>query len=131
MLSYDYPLLGLFWTMMWWFLWIAWIVVLFRVIVDIFRSRDLGGWAKGAVDDLRDRGALARRARLPDRAGSLDERPGPRGGPSPDAALRSYVQETAGSGGGAADELSKLAQLRDRGVITEAEFTQQKARLLA
>ncbi len=48
-----------------------------------------------------------------------------------DAALRSYVQDTAGSGGGAADELSKLAQLRDRGVITEAEFTQQKARLLA
>ncbi len=47
MLSYDYPLLDLFWTMMWWFLWIAWIVVLFRVIADIFRSRDLGGWAKG------------------------------------------------------------------------------------
>ena len=46
MLAYDYPLLGLFWTMMIWFLWIAWIVLLFRVIADIFRSRDLGGGGK-------------------------------------------------------------------------------------
>ena len=46
MLGYDYPLLGVFWTMMWLFLWIAWIVLLFRVIGDIFRSRDMGGGAK-------------------------------------------------------------------------------------
>ena len=46
MFAYDYPLLGVFWTMLWWFLWIAWIVLLFRVIVDIFRSHDLGGFAK-------------------------------------------------------------------------------------
>ena len=46
MLAYDYPMLGLFWTMMWWFLWIAWIVLVFRVIADIFRSHDMGGFAK-------------------------------------------------------------------------------------
>ena len=46
MLSYDYPILGLFWTMLWLFLWIAWIILLFRVIIDIFRSRDMGGWGK-------------------------------------------------------------------------------------
>ena len=40
MLAYDFPILGLFWTFMFWFLWLAWILLLFRVIVDIFRSRD-------------------------------------------------------------------------------------------
>ena len=46
MLAYDYPLLGLFWTMLWVFLWVAWLFILFRVIVDIFRSHDMGGWGK-------------------------------------------------------------------------------------
>ena len=47
MLAYDYPLLGLFWTMLWFFLWIAWLVALFQIIGDIFNSDDLGGWGKG------------------------------------------------------------------------------------
>ena len=44
--------------------------------------------------------------------------------------FRSYVQQTAGTGGGTAEELTKLAQLKDQGVITDAEFAQQKAKLL-
>ena len=40
------PLLDVFLTMMWFFLWVLWLFLLFRVIVDIFRSRDLGGWGK-------------------------------------------------------------------------------------
>jgi hypothetical protein len=49
-----------------------------------------------------------------------------------DAAFRSYVQDVAGpgSGHGTADELGKLAALRDQGVLTDAEFAQQKAKLL-
>ncbi len=46
MIAYDYPLLGVFWTMLVFFLWIAWFFILFRVIFDIFRSHDLNGWAK-------------------------------------------------------------------------------------
>ena len=46
MFAYDYPILGVFWTMVWLFLWIAWIFLLFRVIADLFRSHDMGGWAK-------------------------------------------------------------------------------------
>jgi Phospholipase_D-nuclease N-terminal len=42
----SYPLLNVFLTMMWFFLWVLWIYLLIRVIADIFRSRDLGGWAK-------------------------------------------------------------------------------------
>src|SRR5262245_39500324 len=44
MLAYDYPLLGVFWTMMWIFLWVVWIFLLIRVFADIFRSHDMGGW---------------------------------------------------------------------------------------
>lgn len=42
----SYPLLNLFWTMLWFFLWIMWLFLLFKVISDIFRSDDLGGWGK-------------------------------------------------------------------------------------
>ncbi len=44
--SQDYPLLNLFWTMLEIFLWVLWFFLLFRVIFDIFRSHDLGGWGK-------------------------------------------------------------------------------------
>src|SRR6516225_10159340 len=46
MLGYDYPLLGVFWTMLWFFLFFIWIWILITVFADIFRSHDMGGWAK-------------------------------------------------------------------------------------
>jgi hypothetical protein len=130
--AYDYPLLGMFWTMLWFFLWVAWIVLLFRVIVDIFRSRDMGGFAKALwtifVIVLPFLGVfiyvIARGHKMADRDYE-DAR-------AQEAAFRSYVQDAAGAtGGGTADELSKLAELKAQGVITDAEFAQQKAKLLA
>lgn len=47
-LAYDYPLLSAFWTMLIFFLWIMWFVLLFRIVVDIFRDDDMSGWAKPA-----------------------------------------------------------------------------------
>ena len=44
--SYSYPLLGAFWTIFMIFLWVIWIWILIWVFIDIFRSRDLSGWAK-------------------------------------------------------------------------------------
>lgn len=44
---HDYPLLNLFWTMLFLFLFIAWFWVLVGIVSDILRSRDLSGWAKG------------------------------------------------------------------------------------
>ena len=44
--SQDYPLLNLFWTICFVFLWALWFFLLFLVIMDIFRSPDLGGWGK-------------------------------------------------------------------------------------
>ena len=130
MLAYDYPLLGVFWTMTFWFLWIAWIVILIRVIADIFRSHDLGGGAKALwaifVVIIPWLGVLiyliARGHKMADHDVQQAQ--------AQDAAFRSYVQNAAGSGG-TADELAKLADLQTKGVITDAEFVQQKAKLLA
>ena len=46
MLAYDYPILGVFWTMTFFFLWAAWIFVVIWVFIDNFRRRDHSGWAK-------------------------------------------------------------------------------------
>ena len=131
MLAYDYPLLGMFWTFLWFFLWIAWIVVLFRVIADIFRSRDMGGFSKALwvifVILLPFLGILIY---LIARGHSMAERDY-QDASARDQAFQEYVRSAAGTGGGSAEELTKLADLRDRGVINEAEFQAQKARLLA
>ena len=130
-LAYDYPLLGMFWTFLLFFIWIAWIVVLFRVIFDIFRSKDLGGFAKALwvifVILVPFLGVLVY---LIARGHSMTERDYQEA-KSQDQAFQAYVRSAAGTGGGSADELTKLADLRDKGVITDAEFQQQKAKLLA
>jgi hypothetical protein len=130
MIAYDYPILGLFWTMLIFFLWFAWIMLLFRVFADIFRSKDMGGFAKalwsifvlfvpflGVFIYLIVRGrSMAER--------DYDD------AKAQEQAFQAYVQQTAGTAGGTADELTKLAQLKSQGVITDAEFAQQKAKLL-
>jgi Short C-terminal domain len=130
-LAYDYPLLGLFWTMLWVFLWIAWLMLLFRVFIDIFRSRDMGGGAKAVwsifVIVVPFLGVfvylIARGRKMTER--DIEE------AKNRELAFRSYVQDAAGSSkAGTAEELSKLADLRAKGIITDAEFEQQKAKVL-
>jgi Short C-terminal domain len=131
MFAYDYPILGLFWTMFIFFLWFAWLMLLFRVFGDIFRSEDLGGFSKGiwtvAVIIFPFLGVFLY---VIVRGKSMGERDMARAQAN-EAQFRSYVQEAAGSSTGTADELARLAQLRDSGVLTDAEFAQQKAKLLA
>jgi hypothetical protein len=129
-LAYDYPLLSLFWTMLIFFLWIAWIVLLFRVFVDIFRS-DMGGFAKALwsifVIFLPFLGVFVYLIANGQEMGQRDVAAAQQS----EQAFRAYVQDAAGSGKSAADELAKLAELRSQGVISETEFAAQKAKLLA
>jgi hypothetical protein len=129
MLAYDYPILGLFWSMMIFFLWFAWLMLLFRVFADIFRSQDMGGWAKGLwsifvilvpflgvfIYVIVNGRAMGER----DLAAAQQR----------ETEFQTYVRQTAGTTG-AADELTKLAALRDSGALTDAEFAAQKAKLL-
>ena len=128
--SSSYPLLNIFWTILEVFLWVIWFWILITIFIDLFRSHDLSGWAKalwfivilvfpliGVVVYLIARGGkmhehAARDAQLQEQQ------------------FRSYVQEAAGSQS-TADQLAKLADLRDRGVITAGEFDSEKAKILA
>ena len=129
--SQDYPLLNLFWTMLELFLWVLWFFLLFRIIVDIFRSDDLGGWGKTLwlifVIVLPFLGVFVY---LIARGSSMGERDA-RQAQEADAAARAYIQSAAGTSASTADELAKLASLRDQGVITDAEFAAQKAKVLS
>ncbi len=127
----SYPLLNLFWTMLFFFMWVIWIWILITVFIDIFRSHDLSGGAKALwfifVLFLPLIGVLvyliARGGEMHDRAAHQAE--------IHDQAVRTALQANGSAPDTTADQLSKLAGLRDRGVITEAEFEQQKAKALA
>jgi ABC-type multidrug transport system fused ATPase/permease subunit len=128
--SYSYPLLGAFWTILEIFLWVLWIWVLIYVFIDIFRSRDLSGWAKALwfifVLFIPLIGVLVY---LIVRGGKMHER-AVQDARQQDREFRQYVQDAAGSQS-TADQLAKLADLRERGVITAEEFEREKAKVLA
>jgi hypothetical protein len=129
MLASDYPLLDVFWTMLWFFLFFIWIWLLITVFVDLFRSNDIGGWGKALwaifIIVIPLLGVLIY---LIARGGKMQERAA-RDAQQQDQAFRSYVQEAAQSAS-PTDELAKLADLKERGVLTDEEFQRQKAVIL-
>ena len=123
------PLLHLFESIFFFFLMVAWIWVIIGVIGDVFASDDLSGVAKGvwvlfviivpwlgvlAYLIARGEGMRERRAQAISNAEEMQ---------------RAYIQNIAGAS--SADELAKLAKLKDDGVLTDAEFEAQKAKLLS
>ena len=130
MLAYDYPLLGVFWTMLWFFLFFIWIWILISIFADIFRSRDIGGFVKALwvifVIILPFLGVLIY---LIARGKGMQERAVQRAARQ-EQEFRGYVQDVAGSSG-SADELAKLADLKAQGVLSDAEFEAQKAKILS
>jgi hypothetical protein len=130
MLAADYPFLDVMWTMLVFFIWVAWFMLLFRVFGDIFRRHDMGGGAKvlwlivvillpflGVFIYLISQGqAMAQRDI--ERAAAQQE------------SFDTYVQSVASSGGAAA-EIDKAKQLLDSGAISQAEFDAIKAKALA
>lgn len=122
----------IFWSFLVFFFWIIWIWLAITVFVDIFRSRDLSGVGKAVwvlfVVLVPYLGVFAY---LLVRGGKMHER-AIEAAQAQDKAFRQYVQDAAGSGSGngrsTAEELSHLADLKDRGVITDAEFERLKAK---
>jgi Short C-terminal domain/Phospholipase_D-nuclease N-terminal len=120
-----------FWSMLYFFLFFIWIWLLIVVFGDIFRSPDLSGWGKalwtifvilvpylGVFVYL-----IARGHKMGEHAAQQAA--------AQDAQMREYVQNVASTSGGSADEVAKLADLRDKGVISEDEFQQAKAKALS
>ncbi len=120
-----------FWSMLWFFMFFIWIWLLVIVFGDIFRSRDLSGWAKALwtilVILLPYLGVflylIIRGHKMTEHNIQAQQ--------AQDQALRSYVQSVSGSGTSTADELARLVDLHTQGVISDAEFEQAKAKALA
>jgi hypothetical protein len=118
-----------FWSMLWFFMFFIWIWLLIIVFSDIFRSHDLGGVAKalwiifiilvpylGVFVYL-----IARGHKMQEHAVEAAQ--------AQDTAMRQYVQSVAPVS--PADELAKLADLKAKGVIDDAEYERLKAKALA
>ncbi|MFF5156736.1 SHOCT domain-containing protein [Streptomyces sp. NPDC000348] len=133
-LAYDYPLLSAFWTLLVFFLWVMWFVLLFRVVMDIFRDDDLSGWAKagwlvftivlpflGVFVYVIARGKNMGRREIAQARAQQE-------------AFDSYVRETARGADGRAssvDELARLSEIKARGDISDDEFRRAKELVLS
>jgi hypothetical protein len=132
MLATSYPILDIFLTTLYFFVFIIWLWLLFMVFIDIFRSHDLGGWAKAlwviAIIIMPYLGVLVY---LIFRGGKMHERAAQQAALQ-QKAFDQYVKQTAGTpGASTADQLSKLAGLKSQGLLTEAEFDAEKSKILA
>ncbi len=132
MLASSYPVLDAFLTMLYFFLFFIWIWLLIMVFFDIFRSHDMGGLAKALwVIFIIILPYLGVFVYLIARGGSMQERR-INEVQQQQKAFDSYVRQTAGtSGDDTASQLTKLADLKSQGVLTDAEFEAQKAKILA
>jgi Phospholipase_D-nuclease N-terminal/Short C-terminal domain len=129
LLAYDYPFFDLFWSMVVFFVWIAWFMLLFRIIGDVFSRHDIGGGAKTLwllfviflpflgvfIYLIANNDGMTKRAL--ERASAQQQQ------------MDDYVRSTAG-GGGAAAEIDRAKGLLDSGAITQAEFEALKQKAL-
>jgi type VI protein secretion system component VasK len=122
----------LLWSMLWFFMFVIWFWLLITIFGDIFRSDDLGGVAKAlwiifivlfiwlgvlVYFIVRGKGMQERSIKAMQ---------------AQQAAQREYIQTVAGSSAtSASEEIARLADLRDKGAITEEEFQSLKAKALA
>ncbi len=119
------------------FIWVAWIWLVISILIDIFRSDDLSGWGKAGwtllVVFLTWIGVLVY---LIVRGGGMNQRRYAEAA-SRRQAQDDYIRQVAADSGAApsstsaADELDKLADLHTQGVLSDAEFQTQKAKILA
>jgi cbb3-type cytochrome oxidase subunit 3 len=132
-LAYDYPVLGAFWTILFLVAAVAWLILLVRVIADIFQDHQMGGLGKTAwllcVMFMPFLGVflylIARGGRMSERAA---RREAALQGAGTASAYRSRA--TGGTTIAEMDELARLADLKAHGDITEAEYARAKEKIL-
>ena len=128
----DYPFMDVLWSMIIFFVWVAWIWTLVVIVMDLFRRHDTSGWAKaawvvflivlpflGALVYVIANGKEMTERRIHEATASQ-------------AHFDDYVRSVAGSSeGGAAGEIKRAKELLDSGAINQQEFDQLKAKALA
>jgi hypothetical protein len=127
----DYPFLDILGSMLFFFCFVVWIWVLFAIFGDLFRRHDVGGWGKagwvflmiflpflGALIYLGTQGKGMAERKAEEMAAAQSQ-------------FDQYVRQTAGSGGGAAEQIAQAKQLLDSGAINQQEFENLKSKALA
>jgi hypothetical protein len=119
----GYPLLDAFWTMFLFFCWLLWIFLVVYVLLDIFRSRDIGGWGKAGwiclVIFLPLIGVLTYEIVHSDHFFG-----------GRDTYQADVPAQGRHRGSGGSSDLAQLSDLHDRGVISDAEFERGKEKIL-
>lgn len=126
----DYPFMEIFWTMIIFFAWVAWIWMIVGIFTDIFRRHDASGWTKAIwtvfIIVVPFLGALvyliANGSGMAERGAERSRRA--------EQQFAGYVQSVASSNG-SATELAKAKELLDSGTISQDEFNTLKAKVLA
>jgi hypothetical protein len=117
--------------MLYFFVFVIWIWLLIAVVGDIFRSHDMGGWSKALwsffITVIPFLGVFVY---LIARGGKMHERTAEQAAQE-QKAFDAYVKQAAGAAEDSSDQLAKLAALKSQGVLTDAEFEAQKAKILA
>ena len=127
----DFGTGQVFLSMIYFFLFFIWIWLLIVVFGDIFRSNDLGGLAKALwvifVIVVPYLGVfvylIARGHKMSEHAIQAAQ--------AQDKAQRAYIQSAVGAPASAADEIARLADLKNQGAISDAEFEQLKAKAIS
>jgi putative oligomerization/nucleic acid binding protein/phospholipase D-like protein len=126
----EYPFLNIFWTMIIFFFWVIWIWMMVAILGDVFRRRDLSGWAKaGWTAFLIVLPFLGAFVYLISNSDGMAER-NVKQAQVAQADFDDYVKSVA-TNGGATAEIEKAKGLLDSGAITQSEFDALKAKALA
>jgi type VI protein secretion system component VasK len=131
MLAEEFGSGQVLWSLLWFVMFFIWIWILITVFADIFRSHDLSGWAKAIwvifVIVVPYLGVfvylIARGHKMSEHAQEAAA--------AQDAAQKAYIKQAAGTAASPADELHRLADLKDKGVIDDAEFQKLKAKVVS
>lgn len=124
----SFGLFDVFFSMLFFFLFFLWIMLVIRIVMDIFRDRESSGWAKAGwmifLIVLPFLGAfvyiIAKGNKMAEREVNSMQRQ--------EQATREYIRDVASTS--SADELARLSELKDKGVIDDAEFAKMKAKII-
>jgi hypothetical protein len=127
----DFGTGQVFWSIVWFTMFFIWIWLLILVFSDIFRSHDLNGWTKAiwtifviVVPYLGVFVYLIARGHKMGEHAAADAK-------AADAAQREYIQQVVSNSGSPTEELAKAAELKEKGLLDDAEFAAMKAKILA
>ena len=131
MLAAEWQVGQVLWSMMWFFLFVMWIMLIFSVFGDIMRNDAMGGWSKAIwTVGIIFFPFLGVMIYLIVHGGTMGERQ-VRAANDKEAARQSYIREAAGPAASSADELAKLAGLHASGSLTDGEYEAMKAKLIS